>query len=64
VGGVAVQNIARWDGSAWSPLGAGIGGGLVHALAVMPDGQLVAAGNFTHAGGQSVGSIAQWNGSS
>src|SRR6056297_2178290 len=36
-GGVAVNNVARWDGSEWTPLGEGIDG-WVEALAVFDDG--------------------------
>lgn len=66
-GGVNANRIARWNGSVWSTLGTGVGTGLgqrVHALAVYPNGTLVAAGKFTQAGSQSVNNIAAWNGSS
>jgi hypothetical protein len=68
-GGVAVNNIARWDGAAWHPLGAGlqqpIGTTLaVHALAALPDGDVVAGGHFALAGGVPARCIARWNGSS
>jgi hypothetical protein len=58
------RRIARWDGATWSPLGSGVGGGLsgltvVSALAVF-DESLIVAGNFTIAGGKSVGYIARW----
>lgn len=62
-GTLVVNRIARWNGSTWSSMGSGIGGpginGPVFALAVRPNGDLVAGGNF------STGSdnIARWNGS-
>lgn len=59
--GQAVNGLARWDGSQWHPLGAGVNG-QVHALAVM-NGELFAAGNFTLAGGAPAGYIARWDGS-
>jgi hypothetical protein len=62
-GGVAANNIARWDGSSWSPLGSGMNG-TVRALTVLPNGDIVAGGNFTTAGGVAANRIARWNGSS
>lgn len=61
-GGTAASRIARWDGSAWSPLGAGMSGP-VHVVAPMPDGTLVAGGNFARAGGVPARSFALWDGS-
>jgi hypothetical protein len=65
-GNVLVNNIAAWDGSAWQPLGAGIGGdgppGYVWALAVY-NGALIAGGDFTTAGGVTCNDIASWDGS-
>ncbi len=67
VGGVAVNNIAKWNGSEWSALGSGVTGGFspspVQALA--HDGTyLYAGGFFTNAGGSSISYLAKWNGSS
>lgn len=60
------RNVARWDGSHWQPLGAGVGtlaaGDEVRALAVY-QGEVIAAGSFTQSGGQTVRRIARWNGS-
>ena len=67
-GGVSVNRIARWDGSNWQPLsgpsGIGVDGGQspgVSALTIY-NGELVAAGRFTSAGGLVVNNIARWNG--
>lgn len=59
-GGVTCNNIARWNGSAWQPLGSGTEG-IVLSLTVY-NGELVAGGGFTTAGGVSVNRIARWNG--
>jgi WD40 repeat protein len=62
-GGVAANNIARWDGSQWHPLGGGMTGGYnpwVSALAFGPDGSLYAGGRFTTTGGVAANSIARW----
>lgn len=63
-GNLPVNNIARWNGSAWFPLGAGVGvpdvG--VYALAVLPNGDLVAGGSFATAGGVPASRIARWDG--
>ncbi|MDQ2769419.1 MAG: T9SS type A sorting domain-containing protein [Bacteroidota bacterium] len=65
-GGTAANFIARWDGSRWRALGTGPANGLngfVRALAVAPNGDLYAGGDFTRAGGVVANGIARWNGS-
>lgn len=62
-GGVAASRVARWDGIAWHPLGAGVDG-TVFALAVTPSGDVLVGGWFTSSGGQMLNRIASWNGSS
>jgi trimeric autotransporter adhesin len=65
-GGTFVNNVARWDGSGWSALGTGIGGGPypgVYALAVNGS-DLFVGGSFTSAGGVTANNIAKWNGTS
>lgn len=68
IGGTAANNIARWDGTAWQPLGSGMSGAsgfeTVTALALLPNGGIVAAGVFASAGGIPANGVAQWNGSS
>jgi hypothetical protein len=61
-GGVVCNNIARWNGAAWSALGGGTAGP-VRALVVLGNGDLVATGTFATAGGVTVNHIARWNGS-
>jgi trimeric autotransporter adhesin len=67
-GGGAAVNIARWNGSSWSPLGPGLGkpyaSDEVLALATLSSGDLVAAGLFANAGGTSTLNIARWDGAS
>jgi hypothetical protein len=67
-GSVQANNIARWDGTSWSALGAGLtnasGAASIYALALMPNGDLIAGGTFTSAGGVSANGIARWDGSS
>jgi hypothetical protein len=63
-GGVPAAGIARWDGAAWSPLGAGIGG-YPYALTVFDDGAgvgpaLYAGGSFSTAGRAPASDIARW----
>jgi hypothetical protein len=60
-GGAAANRIARWNGSAWAPLGSGLNGA-VNALAVLPNGDLVVGGTFSSAGGAAANGIARWNG--
>lgn len=56
-------NIAAFDEStgAWTSFGIGLNN-LVRALAVLPTGELVAAGDFTYAGSVVANRIARWNG--
>jgi hypothetical protein len=60
--GFGMKNIARWDGSTWQPLWAGLSG-RVSALAIY-DGALIAGGSFTNADGVPVSFIARWDGTS
>lgn len=67
IGLVGVNSVARWDGTSWSPLGSGctsppISAPEVRALAVRPNGDLIAGGQFTLAGGVQAISIARWDG--
>jgi len=57
---VPANNIARWDGSSWSPLGVGVTG-TVNALCVIGD-TLYVGGLFAGAGGMTANNIAAWNG--
>jgi len=64
-GGSPASKIARWDGTSWSALGAGLSN---EALAMAPfdDGngdQLYVGGVFNNAGGSPAFFVARWNGS-
>jgi hypothetical protein len=61
-GGVEAASIARWDGSQWHPLGAGIDNAYVNALFVY-NGDLIAGGSFSTAGGIPAHGVARWDGS-
>lgn len=70
-GGQACANVARWNGTSWAPLGAGITGSVsaggfwgsfVSALLVDGNGDLWAGGAFTTAGAVPARSIARWDG--
>ncbi|HTV43549.1 MAG TPA: hypothetical protein VMF08_23500 [Candidatus Sulfotelmatobacter sp.] len=60
-GTVAANNIARWNGNAWSAMGSGFSGPVLALCSV--GGTLYAGGNFTNAS-LSITNLARWNGSS
>jgi hypothetical protein len=65
-GTATVNGIARWNGSAWQPLGSGVTSSFgaqttIYALAIY-NGELIAGGNFTSAGGVACNHVAKWNG--
>jgi hypothetical protein len=67
-GGVAVDNIARWDGANWSSVGGGMIGASawIYALTSFDDGhgaRLFAGGTFDSAGGVAALNFASWDGS-
>jgi trimeric autotransporter adhesin len=70
-GGVEAHNIAQWNGTAWSPLGEGVGiaeadyagDGGINALAFDNGGLLYAGGNFDVAGSIKANGVARWDGS-
>jgi hypothetical protein len=67
-GGFAATNVARWNGSTWSALGAGLTtiredfvGGVVSGLGVIGS-DLYATGSFNRSGGIIASNIARWDG--
>ena len=72
-GGSQAIDIARWNGSNWSPVGAGLYGGMgifsqtVNTLISFDDGRgpaLFAGGAFTLSGATPLSNIARWDGQS
>ncbi len=63
-GGTPVKNIARWNGSAWSAMGDGLGDpdlfDSVNALEVY-NGELYATGTFTVSGTDELAILARWD---
>ncbi|WP_022826361.1 hypothetical protein [Hymenobacter norwichensis] len=66
VGGIKAAYVAKWNGTAWSSLGTGManGGaeGTVLVLAVAPNGDVYAGGDFIQADGSAANNVAKWNG--
>ncbi len=64
-GGQTVHGVARWDGSAWHPMGDGFNiedaDGIPFDLAVY-NGSLYCCGSMTNSGNVEVSGIARWNG--
>jgi hypothetical protein len=66
-GDVPANNIAQWDGSSWSALGAGIDTvGFLEGPCTFAvyGGDLIVGGDFEKAGGLTVNHIARWDGTS
>lgn len=64
IGGVAAAGVAKFNGTAWSAMGAGFNG-VVNQLLATPDGYIYAGGAFTDTGGgETINSVARWNGTS
>jgi trimeric autotransporter adhesin len=67
-GNTPMARIARWDGSAWTGLGAGVDGRVRSLLGADPDGNgpmtvtLFVGGEFHNAGGQPHDYFATWDG--
>jgi hypothetical protein len=66
IDGVSANYIAKWDGSTWTSLGAGLNG-VASELVVFDDGSgpaLFAGGSFTMAGSAPANHVAKWDGTS
>jgi hypothetical protein len=63
-GSATVNFVAQWNGTSWLPLSSGMDD-LVYNLGIAPNGDLIACGGFTQAGGKGVtNGVAVWNGTS
>lgn len=70
-GAVSAWAIARWDGTDWAGFGTGLARpsssgsqrAKVYDIEVLPNGDVVVAGDFEYAGGAVIQSVALWNGS-
>ena len=60
-GTVAANNVAKWNGTAWEPMGAGLTG-IVYAVTTDAAGRIYAGGAFTTSGSTAVSNIARWTG--
>jgi hypothetical protein len=60
-GNRTVNQVARWDGEQFHPLGEGLKGGAPYVLVADGD-DLYAVGSFTSAGYESANGIARWDG--
>lgn len=65
-GGVSANNIAKWDGRSWTPIGTGTDAA-VYDIEIFDDGsgdgeEVYAAGAFTSAGGVAANRVAKWDG--
>jgi hypothetical protein len=64
-GGIAVNRIAKWNGTNWSALGSGMNATVRGAMTVFDDGTgpaLYVGGDFSIAGGRPISHIAKWDG--
>jgi trimeric autotransporter adhesin len=68
IDGVEATHIARWDGTAWHPLGPGLGhateAGDVVAVLAAGETELYAAGDYDNSGDLPISGVAAWDGSS
>ena len=55
------ERVSKWDGSGWNEIGHDLQNGTVWDLCEF-DGQLVAGGSFSTAGGSSADGVAAWDG--
>ncbi len=63
-GGVSVNNVAKWNGSTWSALGAGLSGEANSVATIALNGtDLYATGSFNTSGVTTVRRVGMWNGS-
>ena len=61
VAGPNAQGLQRWNGFGWAQFTAGVDNS-IEDLVVMPNGDLVAGGYVSTAGGQPASAVARWDG--
>lgn len=61
IGGIAVNHIAKWNGTSWSSLGSGMDSAVL-AVTVDDSGNLYAGGSFSTVNGIQMHHIAKWDG--
>jgi len=61
--GPILNGIARWNGTAWLPVGGGVNGS-VWSVAELANGDLIVSGVFNSIGGVPAQNIARWDGTS
>lgn len=60
--GVTVNGVCYYDGTTFVPMGGGVGGGNgVYAIAIAPNGDVWAVGDFTSVDGQATKGMGRWN---
>ncbi len=64
VGGQITNNVAKWDGSSWSPLGGGMSDSVMSLVMLNTANgpRLYAGGGFTYADGNYASRVAYWDG--
>lgn len=61
-GGLAVKEIAMWDGARWHDMSGGVSGGSDLVYAILPLGDdIYVAGDFNQAGNMAASNIVKWN---
>lgn len=63
-GQFAPSNVSRWDGVGWTSIGADAVSPSISSYQRMPNGDLIACGEFTSIGGVTVNNIARFDGTS
>lgn len=58
---ITVDYVSYWDGTQWQYMSTGANG-VVHSVAVAPNGDVYVTGAFTSIGGVAANRIAKWNG--
>jgi hypothetical protein len=63
-GGQPANNIVRWDGNNYHPMGEGISGGMMPNVTALEswNNRIIIGGGFTEAGGQQANNIVSWDG--